>query len=108
MTVLIVDDQPDVVRGEEWLSTLPWHLELWRACGFRIPRFSHTAQVMKLDEETGTKRKMSKRKDPESSLEFYFEKGYPAKSVIDRCVVMNYFPDAANERITNMWVEVIA
>ncbi len=83
----VVDDHfmrtTDVVRGEEWLSTLPWHLELWRACGFKTPRFSHTAQVMKLDEQTGAKRKMSKRKDPESSLEFYFEKGYPAKSVIE-------------------------
>ncbi len=83
----VVDDHfmrtTDVVRGEEWLSTLPWHLELWRACGFKLPRFCHTAQVMKLDEETGTKRKMSKRKDPECTLGFYFEKGYPAKSTIE-------------------------
>ena len=83
----VVDDHfmrtTDVVRGEEWLSTLPWHVELWRACGFKMPRFCHTAQVMKLDEETGTKRKMSKRKDPECTLGFYFEKGYPAKSVIE-------------------------
>ncbi len=83
----VVDDHfmrtTDVVRGEEWLSTLPWHFELWRACGFKMPKFAHTAQVMKLDDETGTKRKMSKRKDPECSLEFYFEKGYPAKSVIE-------------------------
>ncbi len=83
----VVDDHfmrtTDVVRGEEWLSTLPWHFELWLACGFKLPRFNHTAQVMKLDEETGAKRKMSKRKDPESSLEFYFEKGYPAASVIE-------------------------
>ncbi len=83
----VVDDHfmrtTDVVRGEEWLSTLPWHVELWQACGFKMPRFCHTAQVMKLDEETGTKRKMSKRKDPECTLGFYFEKGYPAKSVIE-------------------------
>ena len=83
----VVDDHfmrtTDVVRGEEWLSTLPWHVELWRACGFKMPRFCHTAQVMKLDEETGTKRKMSKRKDPECTLGFYFEKGYPAKSTIE-------------------------
>lgn len=83
----VVDDHfmrtTDVVRGEEWLSTLPWHVELWRACGFKMPRFCHTAQVMKLDEETGTKRKMSKRKDPECTLGFYFEKGYPAASVIE-------------------------
>ncbi len=83
----VVDDHfmrtTDVVRGEEWLSTLPWHVELWRACGFKMPRFCHTAQVMKLDDETGAKRKMSKRKDPECTLGFYFEKGYPAKSVIE-------------------------
>lgn len=83
----VVDDHfmrtTDVVRGEEWLSTLPWHVELWRACGLKMPRFCHTAQVMKLDEETGTKRKMSKRKDPECTLGFYFEKGYPAASVIE-------------------------
>ncbi len=83
----VVDDHfmrtTDVVRGEEWLSTLPWHVELWDACKFKKPRFSHTAQVLKFDEETGTKRKMSKRKDPESTLEFYFEKGYPAKSVLE-------------------------
>ena len=83
----VVDDHfmrtTDVVRGEEWLSTLPWHVELWRACGFKMPRFCHTAQVMKLDAETGTKRKMSKRKDPECTLGFYFAKGYPAKSVIE-------------------------
>lgn len=83
----VVDDHfmrtTDVVRGEEWLSTLPWHVELWRACGFKMPKFCHTAQVMKLDEETGTKRKMSKRKDPECTLGFYFEKGYPAPSVIE-------------------------
>ena len=83
----VVDDHfmrtTDVVRGEEWLSTLPWHVELWRACGFKMPRFCHTAQVMKLDEETGAKRKMSKRKDPECTLGFYFEKGYPALSVIE-------------------------
>ncbi len=88
----VVDDHfmrtTDVVRGEEWLSTLPWHVELWKACGFKMPRFCHTAQVMKLDEETGTKRKMSKRKDPECTLGFYFEKGYPAKSVIEYLMIL--------------------
>ncbi len=83
----VVDDHfmrtTDVIRGEEWLSTLPWHLELWGACGFKKPRFSHTAQVLKFDEETQNKRKMSKRKDPESTLEFYFQMGYPPQSVIE-------------------------
>lgn len=73
----------DVLRGEEWLSTLPWHIELWRACGFKMPRYAHTAQVMKFDEALGTKRKMSKRKDPECTLEFYYTTGYPRESVIE-------------------------
>lgn len=83
----VVDDHfmrtTDVIRGEEWLSTLPWHIELWNACGFRRPRFSHTSQVLKFDEEIGSKRKMSKRKDPECSLEFYYTTGYPKESVIE-------------------------
>ncbi len=83
----VVDDHfmrtTDVIRGEEWLSTLPWHIELWNACGFRRPRFSHTSQVLKFDEELGTKRKMSKRKDPECSLEFYYTAGYPKIAVIE-------------------------
>lgn len=83
----VVDDHfmrtTDVIRGEEWLSTLPWHIELWNACGFRRPRFAHTSQVLKFDEELGTKRKMSKRKDPECSLEFYYTAGYPRSAVIE-------------------------
>ncbi len=83
----VVDDHfmrtTDVIRGEEWLSTLPWHIELWNACGFRRPRFSHTSQVLKFDEEIGSKRKMSKRKDPECTLEFYYTTGYPRSSVIE-------------------------
>ncbi len=83
----VVDDHfmrtTDVIRGEEWLSTLPWHIELWAASGFRRPRFAHTSQVLKFDEEIGSKRKMSKRKDPECSLEFYYTKGYPQEAVIE-------------------------
>ena len=83
----IVDDHfmrtTDVIRGEEWLSTLAWHIELWNACGFKRPRYSHTSQVLKFDEEIGSKRKMSKRKDPECSLEFYYTTGYPRASVIE-------------------------
>lgn len=83
----VVDDHfmrtTDVIRGEEWLSTLPWHIELWAATGFKRPRFAHTSQVLKFDESIGTKRKMSKRKDPECSLEFYYTQGYPQQSVIE-------------------------
>jgi len=75
----VVDDHlmrtTHVVRGEEWLSTLPIHVELFEKLGFVLPVYCHTAQLMKLD-ENGNKRKLSKRKDPELSLGFYQEQGY--------------------------------
>lgn len=66
-----------VVRDESWLPSLPFHIELFRALGFKLPKYIHTAQVMKLDEETGKKRKLSKRKDPEFGLTFFYQSGYP-------------------------------
>jgi glutamyl-tRNA synthetase len=75
----VVDDYlmrtTHVVRGEEWLSTLPIHVELFEKLGFELPVYCHTAQLMKLD-ENGNKRKLSKRKDPELSLGYYQEVGY--------------------------------
>ncbi|MBR0303238.1 MAG: glutamate--tRNA ligase [Clostridia bacterium] len=68
-----------VVRGEEWLSTLPFHIELFRALGFKLPKYCHNAQALKL--ENGNKRKVSKRKDPEFALTFYLEQGYPVEAV---------------------------
>ncbi|MBQ9079870.1 MAG: glutamate--tRNA ligase [Clostridia bacterium] len=65
-----------VVRDESWLSTLPFHIQLFKALGFKLPKYCHTAQVMKLD--NGNKRKISKRKDPEFAATFYREQGYPA------------------------------
>lgn len=80
----VVDDHlmgtTHVVRGEEWLSTLPVHVELFDVLGFELPVYCHTAQLMKLD-ENGNKRKLSKRKDPELSLEFYKEQGYHPEAV---------------------------
>ncbi len=81
----VVDDYlmgtTHVVRGEEWLATLPMHIELFDALGFRRPKYLHTAHLMKTDEETGNKRKLSKRKDPELALDFYHEQGFPVSSV---------------------------
>jgi len=68
-----------VMRGDEWLSSLPIHVQLFNACGFKLPNYAHVAPIMKLDGES--RRKLSKRKDPESSAEFYLEKGYPTKSL---------------------------
>ncbi len=72
-----------VVRGEEWLATLPMHLQLFRAMGWKAPKYAHTAQLMKLDGETGNKRKLSKRKDPELALSFYYQEGYPVPAVLE-------------------------
>ncbi len=63
-----------VVRGEEWVATLPIHLQLFELLGFERPKYAHTAQLMKLD--NGKKRKLSKRCDPELSLEYYKSLGY--------------------------------
>ena len=69
-----------VIRGEEWLSSLPIHIELFKVLGFPLPRYGHTCSLMKVD--GGTKRKLSKRKDPELSLDFYRAAGYYPQAVI--------------------------
>ena len=63
-----------VIRGEEWLSSVPTHIELFNVLGFKRPDYAHTAHLMKM--EDGSKRKLSKRKDPELSLDFYRQDGY--------------------------------
>ena len=63
-----------VIRGEEWLASLPIHLELFDVLGFRRPKYGHNCSLMKMD--GGSKRKLSKRKDPELSLSFYQQEGY--------------------------------
>ncbi|MBQ6949514.1 MAG: glutamate--tRNA ligase, partial [Firmicutes bacterium] len=74
----VVDDHlmrtTHVVRGEEWLSSLPIHVALFNALGWELPTYCHTTVLMKMDGET--KRKLSKRKDPELSLEYYKQEGY--------------------------------
>ncbi len=69
-----------VIRGEEWLSSLPIHLELFSVLGFKLPAYGHTSSLMKTD--GGVKRKLSKRKDPELSLDYYRKEGYYPAAVI--------------------------
>lgn len=81
----VIDDHlmhtTHVVRGEEWLGTLPIHIQLFDALGFKRPKYVHTAQLMKLD---GTsKRKLSKRKDPEFALDYYFSEGIPIAAAVE-------------------------
>ena len=73
----------DVIRGEEWLSSLPIHLQLFSMLGFETPNYAHIPNVMKIEEGTNKKRKLSKRKDPESAVSYYKEEGYPMVSVIE-------------------------
>lgn len=72
-----------VIRGEEWISSVPKHIALFKACGFRVPKYAHTPQLMKIDEQDGTKRKFSKRKDPEAAVSYFVEQGFPKESLIE-------------------------
>ena len=83
-----------VVRGEEWISSVPLHLQLFDALGFPRVRYAHIAPLMKQD--GGSRRKLSKRRDPEASVGFYIEQGYPAEAV------QYYLRGLANGRLAEM------
>lgn len=70
-----------VIRGDEWISSVPKHIQLFKLLGFKVPKFCHVAPIMKLD--NGAKRKISKRKDPEAAVHYFAEEGYDALSVIE-------------------------
>ena len=73
----------DVIRGDEWISSAPIHLQLFEVLGFDAPRYAHISPIMKEDAETGGKRKLSKRKDPEAAVSYYHEAGYPKEAVLE-------------------------
>ena len=81
----VVDDHlmhtTHVVRGQEWLPSVPLHIELFNAFGFEQPEYIHNALLLK--QEDGVRRKISKRKDPEALMSYYIEKGYPSSAVIE-------------------------
>ena len=68
-----------VVRGDEWMATLPFHIQLFRALGFKLPKYVHIGPLMKMD--GNSKRKLSKRKDPELALTYYKAEGFPIAAV---------------------------
>ncbi|MCR4615935.1 MAG: glutamate--tRNA ligase [Clostridiales bacterium] len=70
-----------VIRSDEWIASVPLHIALFKACGFRVPKYAHVSPIMK--EEDGNKRKLSKRKDPEAAVSFFTEQGFPKESVIE-------------------------
>lgn len=68
-----------VIRGDEWLSSIPIHIELFKTLGFKQPKYAHISPIMK--EDNGAKRKISKRKDPEAAVSYYHEEGIPNEAV---------------------------
>lgn len=96
----VIDDHlmrtTHVLRGEEWISSTPVHLQLFQVLGFKIPKYAHLGVVMKIDED-GTRRKLSKRKDPEAAVSYYHQKGIPVEAV------KLYLMTIANSNFEGWW-----
>lgn len=86
-----------VIRGDEWISSVPLHHQLFDAFGFAHVDYAHIAPLMKMDGQS--RRKLSKRKDPEASVDFYIQQGYPAAAV--QC----YLRGLANSRIAELPID---
>ncbi len=70
-----------VIRGDEWLSSIPLHIQLFQILGWDPPKYAHISPIMKMEDTS--KRKLSKRKDPEAAVTYYHEQGYPNDAVIE-------------------------
>lgn len=105
----VVDDYlmgtTHVIRGDEWISSIPIHLQMFYMLGIKPPKYAHIAPIMKEDE--GGKRKISKRKDPEAAVTYYDEEGYPTDGVIEYLLnLANYtFEDFRKANKTAHWSE---
>ena len=82
-----------IIRGDEWLSSVPLHLQLFHELGWKPPKYVHIAPIMKND--NGNKRKLSKRKDPEAAVSYYAEEGIPQEAVKE------YLLNIANSNFEN-------
>ena len=95
-----------VQRGEEWLSSLNLHLQLFRMMGWQNPDYIHVATINKLDEQTHNSRKLSKRTDPEANTMQYLMAGYPQEAVLNylyNIVAAGYEEEKAKKADTNIW-----
>ena len=96
----VIDDHlmhtTHVLRGEEWIPSTPVHLQLFKILGFKTPKYAHLGVVMKVDED-GTRRKLSKRKDPEAAVSYYHEQGIPVEAV------KLYLMTIANSNFEEWW-----
>ncbi len=95
----LVDDHlmrtTHIIRGDEWVSSLPTHIQLFQVFGFKPPKYAHISPIMK--EEGGVKRKLSKRKDPEAAMSYYHEQGIPVYAV------QLYLMTLANTNFEQWW-----
>ncbi|MBN1325106.1 MAG: glutamate--tRNA ligase [Alphaproteobacteria bacterium] len=95
-----------VVRGEEWLSSLPLHFQLFKMMGWTPPVYVHTSTLDKIDSETGKQRKLSKRHDTEASVSNFLEDGWPTDAVLEyllNIVSSGYEEDKAKDKSVNLW-----
>ena len=96
----VIDDHlmrtTHILRGEEWISSTPVHLQLFQVLGFETPKYAHLGVIMKIDED-GTRRKLSKRKDPEAAVSYYHEQGIPVEAV------KLYLMTIANSNFEGWW-----
>ncbi len=105
----VVDDHlmrtTNVIRGDEWISSIPIHLQMFYLLGFKPPKYAHIAPIMK--EDGGGKRKISKRKDPEAAVTWYTDEGYPSDGVMEYLLnLANYtFEDFRRANKTAPWTE---
>lgn len=96
-----------VVRGEEYISSTPAHLELFDALGFKHMTYCHNPLICKIDEESGNRRKISKRKDPEFNMQYYFEQGYPINAVLEYLlnIINSGFEEWRRQNPTLPWTD---
>lgn len=105
----VVDDYlmgtTNVIRGDEWISSVPIHLQMFSMLGIKPPKYAHIAPIMK--EDDGGKRKISKRKDPEAAVSWYSDEGYPVDGVIEYLLnLANYtFEDFRRANKNAPWTE---
>ena len=105
----IVDDHlmrmSHIIRAEERMPSVPLHLQLFAACGLQAPIYCHLAQILKLDE--GKKRKLSKRKDPEANVAYFFENGYAVQGILEYLInlIDSKFEDWQKENLDKTYVD---
>jgi len=90
-----------IIRAEEWLMSVPLHLQIFDACGLPAPKYCHLFQLLKVDEKTWKKRKLSKSKDPEADIWFFFKQWFAVQGILEYLMVLvsSWFEDWQNDNL---------